>query len=180
MKLLFLVLLFAVILYCPSPNHVETGKRELGVVFFGREEVIDKIQDLEGSDYKLSHKYTLYFFIAGVYLSDDGYVLQKKAAFNAYFPLSGEEIKRLQDEGNLPSPLPKYSIPIWRYLFGYSLWIIVGAVVGAPFLRHLMRKLMGKKFCPTCKLELTPHEAETKICGVCHTPLYIQNRAPGV
>jgi hypothetical protein len=30
----------------------------------------------------------------------------------------------------IPSPLPAYSVPLWDYLFGFSLWIILG-IMGA-------------------------------------------------
>jgi hypothetical protein len=170
MKHLFSILLLT-ILPCLPLTHPQPGQKESALVAFGAKEEIDAIQNIEGTDYKLSHKYTLYFFIAGVWVSDDGYVLQKKDAFNTYYPLSADEVKNFQAQGKLPSPLPKYSIPLLQYLFGYSLWIIVAFVAGGPFLRHLSRRLMGRRFCPSCKLELTPYEAEMKVCGICHTHL---------
>ncbi len=172
MKHLFSTLVF-VALFCLASAHVEAAQHRLAFVpvYFGSREEIAKIQDIEGTSYKLSNKYTLHFFIAGIYLSDDGYVLQDKNAFNTYYPLSEEEIKKLQGTGKLPTPLPSYSISIWAYLIGYSLWIIIAFAVGWPSLRHLTRMLMGKRFCPSCKLELTPYESQAGICGVCNARL---------
>lgn len=172
MKHLFSALVFAA-LFCLPSVHAQAGQNSLalGTLLFGSKDEVDTIREIEGTDYKLCHKYTLHFFMAGIYLSDGGYVLQKKGEFNSYYPLSEERIKELQREGALPSPLPKYSIPLIQYAFGYSLWIITAFVVAGPTLRHVMRRMMGKRFCPSCKLELTPHEAVTKTCGVCNTPL---------
>lgn len=171
MKHFFSLLVFAVLLCLPSYVHAGQAKLAFGKVWFGAKEEIDKIQDIKGTEYQLGHKYTLYFFIAGVYLSDDGYVLQPKNAYGTYYPDSEEDIKIFQRAGLLPSPLPKYSIPIWQYLFGYSLWIILAFAIGVPLLRPLMRRMMGKSFCPSCKLELTPYEAEKRVCGACNTHL---------
>jgi hypothetical protein len=109
---------------------------------FGADEKIGKIQEIPGTDYNLCHKYTLHFFLAGIYLSDDGYVLQKKTDSRAYHPLTAQEIKELQQTGELPSPLPAYSISTIEYLFGYSLWIVLVFVVGVPMLRSSFRRLM--------------------------------------
>lgn len=169
----FLLTLVFVLLFCLQSAHVQAAQNKsiLGTYLFGRREEIGEIQGLAGTDYKLGHKYTLYFFIAGIYLSDDGYVLQDKGAFKTYHPLSEKEIKELQASGTLPSPMPGYSISIWSYLFGYSLWIVLAFSIAAPSLRRLALRLIGIRFCPSCKLELTPHESKARICGVCNAPL---------
>ena len=169
MKHFFSILVFVVLLSLPSHVHAGQANLAFGKLLFGDKEEIDKIQDIKGTDYQLGHKYTLHFFLAGVYLSDDGYVLQPKNAHDTYYPNSEQEIKELQKAGLLPSPLPKYSIPIWQYLFGYSLWIVLAFVIGGPFVWPRIQKLRGKRFCPSCKLELNP--TETKVCGACNAPL---------
>ncbi|HEX8556980.1 MAG TPA: hypothetical protein VF668_02705 [Pyrinomonadaceae bacterium] len=168
MKHLFSTLVFAA-LFCLPSSHARAAQQgaPAGVFYFGSQEEVGVIQDVRGTDYKLGHKYTLHFFLAGLYLSDDGYVLQKKGDFNSYSPLSEARIKDLQLAGALPSPLPKYSIPFFQYVIGYSLWIVIAFVAAAPSLQRLMRRMMGKRFCPSCRLELTPHEAETGVCGAC-------------
>ncbi len=167
---------FFIILSFALSNNVSASVKSLGFagMLFGSDEKIEKIQDLEGTDYKLSHKFTLHFFIAGIYLSDDGYVLQKKTDFSGYYPLDNEKIQELQQNGMLPSPLPKYSISFWEYLFGYSLWLVIAFalfwVVGIPLILARWRRLRGIRDCPSCGLQLTPEELKSKFCGACSTP----------
>jgi hypothetical protein len=104
-------------------------------------------------------------------VSDDGYVLQKKTDYGAYYPLSEQRIIEMQQGGLLPSPLPKYSIPILAYIFGYSLWIILAFVVGVPASKPLVRKLSGRKYCPSCGLQLNQRELEARKCGACSAAL---------
>ena len=165
------ILVLGVLLCLPVSVHAGQRQFAFGKVWFGAKEEIEKIQDIKGTEYQLSHKYTLYFFFAGVYLSDDGYVLQPKSSYGSYYPNSEESIKEFQRAGLLPSPLPQYSIPIWQYLFGYSLWIVVAFVGCGPLLKHLIRRLSGKQFCHSCKLELTPREIEMRVCGCCNARL---------
>jgi len=164
-------LVLGVLLCLPVSVHAGQGLFAFGNVWFGAKEEIDKIQDIKGTEFQLSHKYTLYFFFAGVYLSDDGYVLQPKNSSGAYYPNSEESIKEIQRAGLLPSPLPDYSIPIWQYLFGYSLWIAIALVGGAPLAKYVLRRLSRKQFCQSCKLELTTRELEMRVCGSCNTKL---------
>ena len=66
-----------------------------------------------------------YWFIAGVYVVDDGYVLQQEGQLDRYWEYDEEQVKAWQSGGQLPGPLPAYSIPFWDYVFGYSLWIVI-------------------------------------------------------
>ena len=84
-------------------------------------------------------------------LSESNWVLE---AFSSFYPLSEEKIKELQQSGLLPSPLPKYSIPLWDYIFGYSLWIILGFAIGAVTVKPLLRRASKAKYCPSCRLIL--------------------------
>jgi hypothetical protein len=98
---------------------------------FGEQDSFRKIQDVEfqdpkGRDLYLGYRITTKFFIAGVNLTDQGYVLAVKGSEEQeYYALSAEQIKALQAEGGLPKPLPKYVISTLDYAIGYSLWIIV-------------------------------------------------------
>jgi hypothetical protein len=101
-------------------------------MLFGPDESIHRITEIEidEKDYYLAFKTTIYFFVAGVYLSDDGYVLQEKhmvenGKSDWFIPLDPDEIRDLQAGGYLPDPLPRYAVPFWEYLFGYSLWLVV-------------------------------------------------------
>ncbi|HKO98474.1 MAG TPA: hypothetical protein VJU86_15865 [Pyrinomonadaceae bacterium] len=171
MKRLFSIFVFAILLCLPLVS-VRANEKKLGFssLIFGTKEIITRIQDIEGTDYKLSHKYTLHFFIAGTHLSDDGYVLQKRSEFSSYRNLTPEEIQRFQQAGVLPSPLPAYSIPLLAYLAGYSLWIILAIAIAIALRRPLMRRLRGQRNCPTCGLPLNARELQAKVCGACSTP----------
>ena len=45
-----------------------------------------------------------------------------------FFELSPERTAELQGTGQLPRPLPAYSVPLIEYAFGYSLWICIAVV----------------------------------------------------
>ena len=117
----------------------------MGRLMFGKQESINEIQDIplqgpEGEDLILGYRTSSYFVGAGVYLKDDGYVLGVKGE-DAYFPLEQEYISELQAAGDLPEPLPAYSIALLDYAFGYSLWIII---VGIVFYEFIKRRLFPK------------------------------------
>jgi hypothetical protein len=103
---------------------------------FGRDESIECIQpvDLKGATGEplcLAWKTSKYFVGAGVYLSDEGYVL-KVTAGGSYYPLPAPaELKAFQAQGLLPDPLPSYSLPALEYVFGYSLWLVIAFAVAA-------------------------------------------------
>lgn len=104
-------------------------------LMFGVDETLECIQDVSlkggsGEPLCLAWKTSKYFFGAGVYLKDDGYVL-KVPGGTSYYPLPDPgELKAFQAQGLMPDPLPHYSLPIWEYLFGYSLWLVIAFVVG--------------------------------------------------
>lgn len=101
---------------------------------FGKNESINRIQELEvkgpsGEELYLAHKTTSQFFIAGLYFKDDGYVLGIKGSYGSYYPLTDDQISKMQEVGQLPNPLPKYDIPWTDYAFGYSGWILIPLLV---------------------------------------------------
>jgi hypothetical protein len=137
---------------------------------FGTSEKIDEIQDLRGTDYKLCHKYTFHLFIAGIYLTDDGYVLQKKGDSFHYVPLDKKKTEELQQAGALPNPLPNYSIPLSAYVVGYSLWLIMLVVIGGS-LFWSRYSWASSLYCKNCKTEITWSDRERGECQVCHNPV---------
>ncbi len=82
--------------------------------------------------------------MAGCYVTDEGYVLQKVGDTKSYIPLDAAKIRQLQQEGTLPDPLPRYALSFWDYLFGYSNWIILGFVIGIPVVKSAWTKARGK------------------------------------
>src|SRR4051812_13739050 len=101
----------------------------MGKMFFGKDETLVCLRDVDfkasdGAQLCLGHKFTKTFFVAGLYLKDDGYVLKVRSS-DTYYPLDDAKVRALQAEGAIPTPLPAYSIPLIEYAFGYSLWLII-------------------------------------------------------
>ncbi len=98
---------------------------------FGEDDTIHFLQDvtLKGASEEalfLGYMTKIQFFIAGVYVTDAGYVLGVKGDSKRFYHMpTGEELARFQKGGLLPDPLPPYSLSIWDYLFGYSLWLVI-------------------------------------------------------
>lgn len=118
---------------------------EAAVYRFGKDESIDKIQqteikDPDGKPLDLAHKLTTTYFVAGVSVHDDGYVLQSRDKPKRYYSLSQEEIARFQANGLLPNPLPKYSLSVFEYFAGYSLWIVAVVVICWTIVSSLRKK----------------------------------------
>ena len=120
-------------------------------LFFGVRDSIHCIGNLEmsgpnGESLCLAHKTTARFFIAGINLRDDGYVIgvvpRRGGDPSKYIRLSPEQIVAYQAQGALPTPLPPYSIPLTDYVWGYSLWIILAIAIPLAFFntRHLSKR----------------------------------------
>ncbi len=68
------------------------------------------------------------FFLAGLYVKDEGYVLipQGPGMYGRYMQMpDAETLARHQKAGMLPSPLPRYKLGFWTYVIGYSFWIMI-------------------------------------------------------
>jgi len=116
-------------------------------VAFGKHDNLHKIQEITGNSLKinnepvyLGYRTTAHFFLAGVYLKDQGYIISSNRDPKKYYQLNDEKIKKLQAGGFLPTPLPKYKIPIFDYIFGYSLWICIFCVGMYNFSKSLYSK----------------------------------------
>jgi hypothetical protein len=111
----------------------------------GTSENIHHLQDVsltgpKGEKLFLGYKTSTTFFIAGVWMSVDGYVLGVQGDSKHYFSLpQGETLQRFQKSGALPDPLPKFEPSILDYLFGYSLWLIIVLWGGGAWLWHLWK-----------------------------------------
>jgi hypothetical protein len=95
---------------------------------FGKQENIVCIVDVDtlgpaGEPLCLAYKTTSYWVAGGVYLKDDGYVLQIRSNRNSYYPLPKQRLE------GIPDPLPAYSIPAMEYVLGYSLWWAIAFVI---------------------------------------------------
>ncbi len=120
-----LVLIIFIVISIPNIAFARKGGG-----LFGKNERVQKIIDLDGKgpngeEVFLAHKTTSYYFLMGAYLSDDGYVLGIRGKFGSYYPLNEEQINQYQKSGFLPTPLPKYEIPLMDWVWGFALWIML-------------------------------------------------------
>lgn len=103
---------------------------QAATVRVGYEEHLYKISDTtlhskSGEPLSLGHKVGLNYFLAGCWVSDDGYVLLLPDQKH-YYELDQAAIDKYQADGSLPKPLPVYRIPFTDWLLGTSLWIVCG------------------------------------------------------
>lgn len=113
---------------------------------FGADETTHFLQDvtLKGAKDEalfLGYMTKIQFFVAGMYITDEGYVLGVKGESNRYYNMpTGEELARFQKNGFLPDPLPPYSLSFWDYLFGYSLWWVIAGTIAWFAIRGRFKK----------------------------------------
>ncbi len=119
---------------------LSAGQAQAGKMMFGTDETIHTIQPTRDPQYELCYKTSIFFAIAGCYVTDDGYVIRKIGEPGKYIPLTPALIQQLQQEGELPTPLPKYSLSVFDYVFGYSNWIILAFIFGIPSAKWAWRK----------------------------------------
>jgi hypothetical protein len=114
---------------------------------FGDQDYLRRIQDVEvigpeGRELYLAHRFTIRFIIAGLYVTDNGYVLAVKNSYeDEYYHLRDSQIISFQLDGLLPIPMPKYELSVFDYAFGYSLWIVILVMVDfSLFKRFFLRR----------------------------------------
>jgi hypothetical protein len=134
-KLSGVLILLAFTLLAPRPASA-------GKAFFGQQDEIHEIVNVEVTDQNnrklyLGHRVTMYFFFAGVYVKDQGYVLGVRNDSKTYYDMPGvTEVERLQKAGLLPNPLPPYRVPLIDWLLGLSLWICIAGMLLWHLLKH--------------------------------------------
>ncbi len=103
---------------------------------FGTVEHTTRLQDVtlttqDGEALYLGHKTSTLYFILGVYISDDGYVLGVRSNPGHIGDMPPPDVLAdLQKKGLLPDPLPPYRLGLGDYLAGYALWLVVGPLIG--------------------------------------------------
>ena len=119
-------------------------------MMFGTEDDLNCIVDIpltgpNGEGLCLGFRVSMHFFVGGIYTKDEGYVLKIKNE-KAYYPMpNGQELAGFQRNSMIPDPLPAYSVPVWDYLFGYSLWIILGIMGAFAAIKYsLSRRKLAK------------------------------------
>ena len=109
---------------------------------------IFKIQDVDlkspdGESLYLGYVVTTYGLggVFGVYFQDGGYALGVRARGRnqEYYSMpSPEMVRKFQEQGLLPYPLPEYQLGIDHYIKGYSLIIMLGIVMIVLGIRRLL------------------------------------------
>ena len=97
---------------------------------FGTDEELVFIQHVtakspKGEPLQLARKLRRDCFVAPYTITDDGYVLQV-AGEKTYYNLPPEIVQSLQRAGQLPNPLPDYTLGWFEWSFGHLLWIVLG------------------------------------------------------
>jgi hypothetical protein len=77
---------------------------------------------------QLGYMVTTHWFVAGLYMSNDGYVIHQPGS-DEYWSLDDESVAELQELNVLPDPLPAFQAPVADYAFGYSLWLVITALI---------------------------------------------------
>ncbi len=109
---------------------------------FGTVERVALIEDVtlttpDGDALYLGYKTSTVYFILGVRVSDDGYVLGLKSKPRHYVDMPPpDKLAEFQKKGLLPDPLPPYRLGIGTYLAGFSLWLVVGPLIGLYLYFH--------------------------------------------
>ncbi|MBI5543876.1 MAG: hypothetical protein HY901_08325 [Deltaproteobacteria bacterium] len=138
----------------------------MGKFAFGASESLTCIQNVpakgpDGESLCLAFKTTTQHVFAGVYLTDDGYVLKIQGK-DAYLPLPEEPVlSQLQQEGSLPNPLPPYTIPTWDYVGGYLLWLVIGATIVVGLIKRSFQRRRKEKEDAT-SVSLGPPKLKTR------------------
>lgn len=143
MTIRFFALLASLIAFLAVPASAEAA------YMFGKEETIHRLQDVDVTSQDneplfLGYKTTTTFFLAGVSITDDGYVFGLRSDSTKYIETTPEEIAKFQASGLLPDPLPPYKLGILDYIIGYSLWTIVLPILVIVFAVSFFRKRKEK------------------------------------
>jgi len=123
-----------------------SGNAIAGKMMFGDDDTLHKLQDVNfkgpnGEELYLAYRTTIKFFILGVNLTEQAYVLVvKNSEEEGYYSLNDMQIEEFQNNGSLPKPLPKYELNGFDYAFGYSLWIFIVFSVGYTLIKHQLKK----------------------------------------
>jgi len=126
-----------------------SGSATAGKMMFGDDDTLHKLQDVDftgprGEKLYLAYRTTTKYFVLGVNISKQGYVLGiKDSESTGYYSLDDSQIKELQGSGDLPKPLPKYELNEFDYAFGYSLWILLLLSGFYALIKRQFKKTLG-------------------------------------
>jgi hypothetical protein len=142
-----------------------------------------KLDPITGTPYvppdQLCYKYSIKYFILGVSVHDDGYVLSNGDDYYTYVQLDQSKIQELQKNGTLPDPLPAYSFTWKQYAAGYSLWIFIALIlfawlawIGLKAAFNKLRRIKNRgTYCLNCHSALTIKDFSDGRCEACSEPV---------
>jgi hypothetical protein len=113
---------------------------------FGTQENIHRIAnvDLKGPDgvaLFIGYKTSTNYFLGGVSVSDDGYVLGLQADKSRFLDMPPpDKVAEFQAQGLLPNPLPSYSLDLGDYIGGFSLWLGLAVVALLYLMVFMLRR----------------------------------------
>jgi len=113
---------------------------------FGTAEDIHKLEDVtltgpDGASLFLGFKTSTSYFIGGLTVKDDGYILGLQADHSRFLDMPpADMLANFQSQGLLPNPLPAYSLGLGDYIRGYSLWLGLAVVVLLYLMVLMLRK----------------------------------------
>lgn len=119
---------------CSSISFIAQAKTVRSMPFlFGESDVLYPVEPrtfvhYQGVDYVLGSHLTKQWVFLGLGMTDKGYVLLNPYGNTSYLPLTGEQIAYLQQQKQLPQPLPAYKILLFDYMTAYSLWLFLLSV----------------------------------------------------
>lgn len=101
---------------------------------FGADEKLHPLVDVgvqlsKGEPLVLGFKTTTHNVVLPYALSDDGYVLIVKGTPDRYYDLPEDRIAQWQEAGLLPSPLPKYEVPLIERMLSYALHATIVVII---------------------------------------------------
>ncbi len=127
LRVLFLAAAFFVFALAPRAAQAK--------FFFGDQQYVQHLADVKlkganGEALFLGHMYKTTYFLAGLYVVDEGYVLGIKGNRERFYRMpDAAQVAYFQQEGLLPKPFPRYRLGWFDYLIGYSLWIALAILV---------------------------------------------------
>lgn len=115
-----------------------------GSLRFGDDSTIHFIKELtvkgpKSEELSLGYKTTTKNFALPYYLQKDGYVLKVKGT-DGFYILNDKLIRDMQGKGQLPSPLPPFTLSWVDYVFGYLLWVVIAGLLLWGLISMLWKK----------------------------------------
>lgn len=95
----------------------------------------------EGEQLWIKGRITTHYFIGGIYVRNEGYVLSPKANKDSYFPFpKAGELAALQKVGAMPAVIPEFKIPPMDLVNGFLIWIALSLSSAYYFIKSRVER----------------------------------------